>query len=259
MDMNRRAFFPRLTGGISGSFFLGTLGGASLGAAGASTQIGTSWSKPSYSQQGEDLIVESICNSLGIRTFSYLDIGAADPIQINNTYLFYKMGCYGVLVEPNPAFCRRLKAQRPKDKVLNIGVGAASEVSADYYMIGGSGGEYLNTFSREEAEEYTAKSHGMHAIEKIIKMPLININKIIEQNFQGTPQFISIDTEGFDLEILKSLDFNRHRPCILCVETLIFGTTHVKIEILDLMKSKGYSIRGSTFVNTIFVDDKLLN
>ena len=259
--MNRRAFFPRLTGGISGSFLLGTLGGTSLGVAAASTQIGASdtWSKPSFSQQGEDLIVESICNSVGIRNISYLDIGAADPIQINNTYLFYKMGFQGVLVEPNPAFCRRLKAQRPKDKVLNIGIGSADQASADYYTISGPGGEYLNTFSREEAEEYTAKSHGMHAIEKMIKMPLLNINKIIEQHFQGAPEFISIDTEGLDLDILQSLDFNRYRPSILCVETLIFGTTHMKIEILDLMRSKGYSIRGSTFVNTIFLDDKLLN
>ena len=260
MHMNRRAFFPWLTGGISGSFVLGTLGGIGIGAAGAVTRISAPrcQAKLSCSQQGEDLIVDSICDCLGIHNPSYLDIGAADPIVHNNTYLFYQKGCRGVLVEPNPAFCRRLEAQRPKDKLLSIGVGFSDQANADYYMISGPDGELLNTFSKEEAEGYTAKSNGFRSIEKVIKKQLVNINKIMEEHFQGAPSFISIDTEGLDLDILKSLDFNRFRPGILCVETLIIGTTQVRTEILDLMESKDYSIRGSTFVNTIFVNKQLI-
>src|SRR5689334_8739949 len=126
---NRRTFFSRLTGGISGSFLLGTLGGLSAGAAGGAlgSKASRPWSRLSHSQQGEDLIVASMCESLRIPKPTYLDIGAADPIRDNNTYLLYEQGCRGVLVEPNPAFCRKLKSQRPGDKVLNIGVASTDQ------------------------------------------------------------------------------------------------------------------------------------
>jgi Methyltransferase FkbM domain len=125
-------------------------------------------------------------------------------------------------------------------------------------MVSGRDGAYLNTFSKEEAEIIVSKSRGQRSIEKVVKLPLVNINAIIENHFPKAPDFVSIDTEGLDLEILKSLDFDRYRPAVLCVETLILGTMRVKTEILELMKAKGYSIRGGTFVNTIFVDDSLI-
>jgi len=204
------------------------------------------------------LIVESICDFLGIRQPTYLDVGAADPCQDNNTYLFYQKHCRGVLVEPNPAFCRKIKTERPGDTVLNIGVGVTSQSEADYYVIGGRDGDYLNSFSKEQVDDIVARSDGLRSIARTIKMPLVNINRIIEQHFKAAPSFVSIDTEGLDLAILKSFDFDRFRPSIFCVETLVIGTTRVKTEILDLMTSKGYVARGSTFVNTIFVDTHLL-
>jgi len=259
-EMNRRTFFPVVTGGISSSFFLGTLGGVTTGAAGAVAGLNASrpWSRTSYSQQGEDLIVDSICGSLAIRNPTYLDIGAADPIVLNNTYLFYEGGCRGVLVEPNPTFCSKLRSQRPKDKVLNIGVGFEDRDAADYYMVGGPDGEYLNTFSPDDVERLREKSKGFRPIVKVIKMPLVNINKIMEEQFQGAPDFLSTDTEGLDLDILKSLDFNRFRPKIVCVETLVLGIKQMETAILDLMRAKDYTIRGATFVNTIFVDNHIL-
>ena len=255
--MNRRTC---ITSGISGSFFLGLLGGVTTGAAGAVAGIDAArpWSKSSHSQQGEDLIVEAMCESLSIGNLTYLDVGAADPIQLNNTYKFYERGCRGVLVEPNPTFCRKLEAQRPRDKVLNIGIGFEDRDAADYYMVGGPDGEYLNTFSRKDVETIREKAPDFHPIVKVIKMPLVNINKIMEEQFHGAPEFLSMDTEGLDLDILKSLDFNRYRPKIVCVETLVLGSHRMETEILDLMQSKEYSIRGATFVNTIFVDNHIL-
>jgi FkbM family methyltransferase len=258
--MNRRSFLPFLSGGISGSFLIGTLGGGAAGASAAVAGINAKqpWSRFSHSQQGEDLIVESICRCLKIESPVYLDIGAADPIVENNTYLFYQMGSHGVLVEPNPVFGRKIEAQRPRDIMLNVGVGCNDVRESDYFMVSGKDGSYLNTFSKEEAEIIVSKSHGYRTIEKVVKMPLVNVNAIIENHFPKTPDFVSIDTEGLDLEILKSLDFARYRPAVLCVETLMIGTMRVKTEILELMKARGYGIRGSTFVNTIFVDDSLL-
>jgi hypothetical protein len=78
--MNRRSLLPSLSGGISGSFLPGTLGGGAAGASAAVARINAKqpWAHSSHSQQGEDLIIESICRSLKIESPTYLDIGAAD-------------------------------------------------------------------------------------------------------------------------------------------------------------------------------------
>jgi hypothetical protein len=91
-------------------------------------------------------------------------------------------------------------------------------------------------------------------------MPLLNINRVIADHFgAAAPDFLSIDIEWMDYDVLKSLDFARFRPKIVCVETLILGTTKVETRVIDLMRSKDYVISGGTFVNTIFVDGRLLD
>ncbi len=257
--MNRRTFFHNLGDGISSSFLVGTAGGVVAGAVGTIGVLNRgSCSNCSYSQQGEDLIIESLCFYLKINNPTYLDIGAADPIVGNNTYLFYLKGARGVLVEPNPTFCRSLRGTRPKDTVLNIGVGFKHEDLADYYMISGPGDGVLNTFSKDQVDRIITESKGDRHVEKILKMRLVNINKIMEEHFRGAPSIVSIDTEGLDLEIVKSLDFERYRPPILCAETLVLNSTKMDNRILELMQSKNYSVRGATFVNSIFVDNRLL-
>ena len=220
----------------------------------------------SYAQQGEDLIVANLLEILKITKPTYLDVGAYDPILHSNTYLLYMQGGHGVLVEPNPARTRRLADVRPRDKTLNIGIGITpGHSSAAYYVIGGPSKGLFNTFSKADAELVETRTQREHFIEKVLRMPLENINAVIEANFQGAPggkdapNFLSIDTEGLDLDILKTMDFDRHRPDVICVETLDLGSDHVDMDIVRLLESKRYSVRGATFVNTIFVDDRHLS
>src|SRR5436189_6164104 len=81
------------------------------------------YAKTSYAQQNEDLIVADLLKWLDIKEIHYLDIGAAEPVQDSNTYLFYKQGHRGVLVEPNPAYGPKYREVRPGDKWLEVGVG----------------------------------------------------------------------------------------------------------------------------------------
>ena len=90
-------------------------------------------------------------------------------------------------------------------------------------------------------------------------MPLININDIIKKHFKGAPNILSLDVEGLDLAILKTLNFKKYRPNVICVETLVVGTKKMETSIVKFLLSKGYVIRGGTFVNTIFVDKNLLS
>ncbi len=209
----------------------------------------------SFAQQGEDLIIRDMLGWFRITRPTYLDIGANDPVVNSNTYLFYLRGSRGVLVEPNPALVARLQKERPEDRVLPIGIGPKDDPGADFYMIRGA--DELNTFSKEQAD-YLVKVHGPGTIERVVKVPLVNVNAVIAENFDVAPNILSVDTEGLDLEILRSLDFTRFRPHVICAETLAGETGLPEEPIIDLLRGKDYSVRGGTFVNTVFLANELL-
>jgi FkbM family methyltransferase len=210
----------------------------------------------SFSQCGEDLVVAFTMGYLGLGPrITYLDVGANDPVKLNNTYYFYRRGHHGVLVEPNGALCELLRARRRGDTVLEAGIGASAAKEADYYVMSADG---LNTFSGEEAEHQVEATKGQVWIREMIKLPLLNINDVMAEHFKGAPTFLSIDTEGLDLAILKSIDYGRFRPKIICAETLISNSKGTRTEIPEYMATRGYVVRGGSFVNTIFVDSRLL-
>jgi FkbM family methyltransferase len=209
----------------------------------------------SYAQSGEDLIVNFMCDYMQIPKITYLDVGAHDPVVINNTYLFYRRGFRGVLVEPNVEMCKRLRAVRPQDTTLEAGIGITAARAADYYMMTDSA---WNTFSKEEADHMTRVTGGAVKVERVIKVPMLDINEVMSKHFGGAPTFLSIDTEGLDLAILKTIDFKRFRPQVICAETLVVGTRLYVPEIAAFMETQKYVVRGSTFVNTLFVDGNLI-
>ncbi|MCH9679956.1 MAG: FkbM family methyltransferase [Deltaproteobacteria bacterium] len=208
----------------------------------------------SYAQQGEDLVVQAVLDRLGIKRPRYLDIGAFHPSIASNTYRFYVQGSRGVLVEPNPSMAALLRRARPQDVVLEVGVSVDAQTTADYYVVRAS--PQLNTFSAEQAERYIAEG-GQGAIERVVKMPLRSIDDILDEHFgQAPPDLVSIDVEGLDLQLLQTMSFDRVRPAVLCVETLIYGTTKQREPIATLLAEHGYRVAAGTFVNTIFVDGR---
>jgi hypothetical protein len=209
----------------------------------------------SFAQSGEDLIAHFIFHYLQIPKVTYMDVGAHEPVAINNTYFFYRRGFRGVLVEPNVEMCKKLRAVRPQDTTLEAGIGVTAAREADYYLMTESA---WNTFSKEEAEHMTRVTGGAIKVERVIKMPLYEINEVMAKHFGGAPTFLSIDAEGLHLAILKTIDFKRFRPAVICVETLVAGTKQHIPEIPAFMETQKYVVRGSTFVNTLFVDGNLI-
>jgi len=208
--------------------------------------------KTSYSQSGEDLIVEFIFEAIKIKHPTYMDIGANHPVYMNNTYLLYSRGCSGICIEPDPTLFKALKNKRSRDNCLNIGVGLSEQKSADFYVMST---KTLNTFSKEEAERY--QSYGKNRIEQVIPIPLVPINSVIAQHCTNKPNFISLDVEGMDLQILKTLDLSIWRPEVFCIETLTYteNNAEAKInEIIDYMLANGYMLYADTYINSIFVD-----
>lgn len=247
-------------GGLGGGAALGAFGQRAFGQQPAAPvpnpEPPSEPSQVSYAQSGEDIIVESILDYVGVKDRTYLDIGAYDPVFVNNTYYFYKRGHQGVLVEPNVTMCEKLRAVRPRDTTLVAGIGVTAQKEADYYVMTEPA---WNTFSKEEADHQARQTQGRIKVEKVIKMPLLNVNDVMRDHFGGkAPAFVSIDAEGIHLDILKSIDYARFRPAVICVETLVSATKKAIPEIPAFMTTVGYVPRGGSFFNTIFVDNKLL-
>lgn len=207
----------------------------------------------SGSQAGEDQLIRYLFfNCLGIEKPTYLDIGANHPFICNNTFYFYSRGSNGVCIEPDPNFFSLLKKYRKRDKILQVGVGLENITEAELYVFPG---EYSgwNTFMKTEAETRVNESGIKY--HQVLKVPLININEIIENHFENCPNLISIDVEGLDLQILKSLDFKQFKPEVICVESITFSITNQEIkikEIEEFMIANGYFGFGDSHINTIF-------
>jgi len=209
--------------------------------------------KKSYSQCGEDLIVQFVFEAMRIARPSYLDIGAHHPTLLNNTYVFYRAGARGVNVEADPVLIGRFHRARPADVNLNCGIGPEEGTLELYVMSVPT----LNTFSADQARRYR-EEHGFHVVRKV-PVPVKRFDQIVEQYFNRTPDFVSLDAEGFDLPILLSIDFDKHRPQVVCVETLTYsgGGEGRKIdEIGALMRQAGYMLYADTNINSIYVNEE---
>ena len=205
----------------------------------------------SYSQCGEDLIISQLFLQLGLNEIRYLDIGAHHPSYLSNTFLFYREGGHGVCVEPDPTLYKHFPKIRPRDIHLNCGVGVRAGYE-DFFVLSTP---TLNTFSANEAAGYVAS--GKHKITNQLKIEIQNINQIIEKNFTTCPNLVSLDIEGWDLVVLHSLDFSRHKPQVFCIETLSYTEDNSErklTEIIEFMHFNNYITYADTYINTIFVD-----
>ena len=207
--------------------------------------------KESYSQCGEDLIIKFIFNNIGIKTPTYLDIGAHHPFYLSNTALFYDLGCRGINIEPDPKLFKEFVKYRSYDINLNIGIDNKS-LEQDFFVMNVP---TLNTFSRTEAEKLS--NEGDYYITKMIKIKTENIQDIILQYAGGRfPHFLNIDAEGIDDIIINSIDFNENFPIIICVETISFSTSGKGIKnktLIEKIISSGYVYYADTYINSIFV------
>jgi len=203
----------------------------------------------SFSQAGEDKIINIIAKIIGLKKLSYLDIGASHPIYLSNTFYFYLLGNTGVCIEANSARVKMLKQARPKDTCLHLGVCAETDPDnplQTFYVMASAA---LSSFSKQHVE--ATDQQPTHAEE----VQMIGINDLLATHCQRTPNLVSLDVEGMDLAILKAWDFKVHRPEIFCLETLSYSETdQVKLyDIIEFMTSCGYIVVADTYINTILV------
>jgi len=181
--------------------------------------------KRSLSQSGEDMILRQLMDDK--KDGFYVDVGAFHPKVFSNTYYFYKKGWRGVNIEPNRKMWRLFGISRKRDVNLNLGVGSRREKRKYLSCVEPS----LNRFGKKGGEE-------------VLVMPLRNIL----QKYVPVGQkidFLSVDVEGMEMEVLKSNDWGRFKPRFLIIEK--------RHGVRLFVASRGYKLMGMTGLSLIFM------
>lgn len=204
---------------------------------------------PSFSAAGEDRLVIAwlrVVAEMKMSDVRYCDIGANHPKYLSNTFALYRMGSSGVLVEPDPFLCSKLRNARPRDTVLNVGVAFDDRRIAKLQRLSERA---FNTFLPTQADhvvklsENWRKSDRQRVVDEV-EVPLIPANVILGTHFRTGLDFLSIDTEGCNLAILQSIDLGQFRPKIICIEA--------SDDFSNIMSSNDYELLARTPDNVIF-------
>lgn len=203
----------------------------------------------SYSQEGEDMILRRIFErkSHGF----YVDVGAHHPQRFSNTFYFYRRGWHGMNIDAMPNSMEAFTRCRPRDINIEHAISDRQE-RLTYYVFDDPA---LNSFSRKVADE--VQSTTQYRVIDEIKMETATLEQMLEKHLpQGQSiDFLSVDVEGLDLQVLRSNDWSKYRPDVVLVE--IVGATLEDISRHDIsifMKSRGYDFFAKT-VNTVFFVD----
>jgi len=199
----------------------------------------------SYSQEGEDLILNRIFENK--KTGFYVDVGAHHPKRFSNTYFFYKKGWHGINIDAMPGSMELFNKFRPRDINLECAI-SEFEDKRTYYMFEEPA---LNTFSPDLARSYLSNGQRLDRKITVTLKPLsiilknyINNNKIID--------FMTIDAEGYDLEVIKSNNWQKYKPKIIAIEILDFDfIQYENSEIYNFLAKQKYKLVSKT-LNTLF-------
>lgn len=204
----------------------------------------------SYSQEGEDLLLSRLLDEMNIKRGFFVDIGAHHPTRFSNTYYFYRRGWVGLNVDPLPGTKKLFNRMRPKDTTLECGVGL-KDGELKYFSFNEPA---LNTFSEEEAKK---KEGDFYKITSITDVPVFTLKRILDENLPEGREidFLTIDAEGLDHEIVVSNDWSRYRPKIILIELLRTGVEEMAGNpTFQLLAQKGYCLIAKTMNTSFFVD-----
>lgn len=216
--------------------------------------------KLSWAQQGEDLVLDRIIRRKlrlpkDYQGF-YVDVGAHHPTIHSNTKLLYDAGWTGVNLDIQQMSVDLLIAERPRDVSLTCAVGSSMGSVRAFLHKGRISG--TNTCNADVAKRHMANGFKMNSVE----IPLRTLDSILDEHKPANKRldFLNIDVEGFELEVLKGLSLDRYPPRVIAME---IHAAHVMealhSETAQYLRSKGYECVGSTVITYFFMPCKSHN
>ncbi len=207
------------------------------------------YGRNSYSQEGEDLILNRLFANKA--EGFYIDVGAHHPYRFSNTYLFYLNGWTGINIDAMPGSMSIFNRKRPKDINLEIPI-LDKEGTMTYYQFNEPA---LNGFSSELSNDRNENTK--YRIINSVDLYGYPLSHILEKYLSAQVSqidFMSVDVEGLDLEVLKSNNWDKFRPNVLLVELLNSSLDSIALDpVYQFLSEKNYFVFSKCVKTVIFV------
>jgi FkbM family methyltransferase len=204
-----------------------------------------------YSWEGEDVLIGKISQDyLGISAGFYVDVGAHHPFFLSNTQYLYERGWRGVNIDATPGSMNAFREHRPEDINLELGVSPTPGILTFSVF----SATELNGFLPEEV----LRQHKARGFERTgeIEIETRTLSSILSAHAVDNIDLLSIDVEGMDENILRSLDFQRWRPKLIIAEVL--GASDMasvqRHSITLLLAQNGYTLFSRLHFSAVFMD-----
>jgi FkbM family methyltransferase len=186
----------------------------------------------SYAQNFEDVVLARVFK--GKADGFYIDIGAHDPDELSVTKHFYNLGWNGINVEPVPKSFNKFLKKRKRDVNLNFAIGRNDEIQKFYSVSGflksGLDASALSSFCETNVKEAAKKFDISYEAIEIEKKTL----KTICDTYCEKPiDFIKIDVEGFEVDVVEGADFINYRPTIIVIEATAPNSNPLEVNDLS--------------------------
>ena len=197
-----------------------------------------------YTILGEDKILEQFINinSPGF----FVDVGSNDPVKFSNTFKLYKAGWKGINIDGNEKLIKQSRKIRPRDICIHAYV---SDIIKEGVFI-----KFSNSTVSTLNEEHAAYWSGKSSVEEKIKVKTTTLQHLLISN-KAPKEFelLSIDVEGHDFNILKSLDLNHFIPKLIIIEIIKFDISNLNADpIVTYLSKYDYELKAFNGLNAFF-------
>lgn len=206
------------------------------------------YSKLSFGLEGEDLILSKIAKFSKSQRGFFVDVGAHHPFRFSNTALFYLHGWRGVNIDPTPGAIERFRKMRPRDINLDVAI-SEDESVRNFYIYSEAA---LNGIDCDRSEELAGTGYRLINTIPVRTVPLA---KVLKQHLAALPKpnFLTVDAEGHDLEVLRSNDWDRFPFEWVLAELQLDDASHLgDSPIATFLDHHGYCLRAFTGRTGIF-------
>jgi hypothetical protein len=210
--------------------------------------------KTTFSYCGEDVALARLLpDSKGF----YVDIGAFHPKFLSNTYFLWKRGWRGINVDVDDYKVALFRRFRPGDTNLTTGISSEDGARTFYFQEGGSFGSmstFEPDFARSRADKM-GRAIGSRTVPVRTLTSICELHLPLQNDGSYVPiDFLNIDVEGHEFEILTALDMSRFRPRCLCVEIHADGISELaESPTYQLLRDHGYELVAWPAPSCIFM------